>query len=407
VRRTQSGVAGAYRRGVVATADRPVQGPPAWLPNGARVVLLSAVIAVVQVAGSFGAQSHHGSEDFRSLDAFAVVLLLAGPLALLFRRRAPGGVLLIVMAVTLVYDVRNYPDGPVYISLVVALIAAILMGRRTLALIATVGCYVAFMWLPWLVGTKSAPSLGALLGVGAWLAVIFTFAEIVRVRRTGAMEAWRTREEEARRRASEERLRIAQELHDVLAHNISLINVQAGVALHLMDEQPEQARTALTAIRDASKDALGELRSVLDILRQSGEAPRSPTAGIADLPRLVAGAEATGLRVHLDVASPLPPLLPGVDLAAYRIVQEALTNVTRHARAGMATVRISVDSDQLVVEVTDDGLGAAAAPSSVGGGNGLPGMRERAVALGGHLDAAPVPGGGFGVRAMLPVDRPA
>jgi signal transduction histidine kinase len=371
-------------------------------------VLLSTVIAIVQVAGSFGAAHRHAEPHVRSLDALAVVLLLAGPVALLFRRRAPGAVLLFVMAVTLVYVVSDYPEGPVYLSLVVALFGAIFMGRRTLALIASVGCYVAFMWLPWLVGTKSAPSLGALLGVGAWLVVIFTIAEIVRVRRTGAMEAWRTRDEEAKRRASEERLRIAQELHDVLAHNISLINVQAGVALHLMDEQPDQARTALTAIRDASKDALGELRSVLDILRQSGEAPpRSPTAGLADLARLVAGAEATGLTVHVDVVSPLPPLLPGVDLAAYRIVQEALTNVTRHARAHAATVQISADDGQLVVEVSDDGLGAAAAPSVVGGGNGIPGMRERAAALGGKLEAGPRPGIGFAVRAVLPVERPA
>ena len=156
----------------------------------------------------------------------------------------------------------------------------------------------------------------------------------------------------------------------------------------------------------AGKDALGELRSVLDILRQSGEAPpRSPTAGLADLPRLVAGAEATGLRVHVDVASRLPALPPGVDLAAYRIVQEALTNVTRHAHARTAAVRISADGDDLVVEVTDDGLGAGAGPSTVGGGNGIPGMRERAAALGGHLDAAPRPGGGYAVRGVLPVDR--
>jgi signal transduction histidine kinase len=390
---------------VVATADRPLQAPPAWLSDRTRIVLLSVVLAVVQVGGSFGAEHQHAQGHFRSLDALAVVLLVAGPVALLFRRRAPGVVLLAVMAVTLVYVVRNYPNGPVYLSLVVALFGAILAGRRALALVATGGCYVAFMWLPWLVGTKSAPSLGALLGVAAWLAVVFTAAEIVRVRRTGAVDAWRTREEEARRRASEERLRIAQELHDVLAHNISLINVQAGVALHLMDEQPEQARSSLTAIRDASKDALGELRSVLEILRQSGESPpRSPTAGLADLRRLVAGAEATGLTVNVEMQSPLPSLPPGVDLAAYRIVQEALTNVTRHADARRATVRISNDDGVLTVAVTDDGRGELARAGTAGSGSGIVGMRERAVALGGDLDAGPAPGGGFAVKARLPTD---
>src|SRR5205823_9102116 len=242
---------------------------------------------------------------------------------------------------------------------IIAFFTAVTMGRRRAAIATLFAGYAGFMWLGWVVGTQPFPSWGELLGVGAWLLGLLAASEIVRVRRSGAIEAWRTREEEARRRASEERLRIAQELHDVLAHNISLINVQAGVALHLMDEQPEQARTALTAIREASKDALGELRSVLDILRQSGEEPpRSPTAGLDDLPRLIAGAEAAGLIVHPDIR-PLPPLPPGVDLAAYRIVQEALTNVTRHAHARSATVRIAHDDGAAIAEVLDDGVGMA------------------------------------------------
>jgi len=308
-----------------------------------------------------------------------------------------------VLGVTLTYVVRDYPDGPVYISLVVAFFTAVTMGRRRVAVAALLLGYPLMLWLGWVIGTRPAPGLGSILGVAAWLFVLLAVSEIVRVRRTGAIEAWRTREEEARRRASEERLRIAQELHDVLAHNISLINVQAGVALHLMDEQPEQARTALTAIREASKDALGELRSVLDILRQSGEAPpRSPTAGLDDLPRLIAGAEGAGLTVRTDIR-PLPPLPPGVDLAAYRIVQEALTNVTRHAHARSATVRIAYDAGSVVVEVLDDGAGMVASSTSAGGGNGIPGMRERAAALGGELSAGPGPAGGFLVRATLPV----
>ena len=311
---------------------------------------------------------------------------------------------MLVLGVTVTYVVRDYPNGPIYLSLIIAFFTAVTRGRRRVAVAALLAGYPLMLWLGWIVGTRPAPGIGSILGVAAWLFVLLAVSEIVRVRRTGAMEAWRTREEEARRRASEERLRIAQELHDVLAHNISLINVQAGVALHLMDEQPEQARTALTAIREASKDALGELRSVLEILRQSGEAPpRSPTAGLDDLLRLVAGAEAAGLDVRTDVR-PLPrPLPPGVDLAAYRIVQEALTNVTRHARARSATVRIAYDEGAVVVEVVDDGVGSAGVTPSIGGGNGIPGMRERAAALGGDLSAEPAPGGGFVVRATLPV----
>jgi len=390
----------------VVTTEPAIAGRrPVWPSRGARDVLTAIAIAVVQVAGSFGAAHRHSASGSRSLDAIAIVLLLVSPLALAFRRRAPAAVLVIVLAVTVAYTARGYPDGPVYLSLVVAFFTAVTMGRRRAAIASLLCGYVLILWLPWLIGTKSAPGLGAILGVGAWLLVLLAAAEIVRVRRTGAIEAWRTREEEARRRASEERLRIAQELHDVLAHNISLINVQAGVALHLMDEQPEQARSSLTAIRDASKDALAELRSVLDILRQSGEAPpRSPTAGLADLPRLVEGTQATGLTVRTDVQLPPQPLPPGVDLAAYRIVQEALTNVTRHAGARSASVRIGHDDGALTVEVTDDGRGEPTYAGTQGSGSGIAGMRERAAALGGQLDAGPRTGGGFAVTASLPLE---
>src|SRR5205085_772573 len=243
----------------------------------------------------------------------------------------------------------------------------------------------------------------AALGLAAWLLVLGTVSEVIRTRRERAVEIWRTRAEESRRRASEERLRIAQDLHDVLAHNISLINVQAGVALHLMDEQPEQARSALTAIRQASKEALGELRSVLGVLRQvDEEPPRAPTPGLADLDDLVRGTEAAGLAVRTHIDDTPRPLPAGVDLAAYRIVQEALTNVARHAGPAVATVRVAYGDGELTVEVEDDGRGRAPTSTS-GGGNGIPGMRERAAALGGRLETGPRPGGGFRVQARLPV----
>ena len=188
----------------------------------------------------------------------------------------------------------------------------------------------------------------------------------------------------------------------MLAHDISLISVQAGVALHLMDEQPDQARTALTAIKAASKDALGELRSVLDVLRQGDEGPpRSPTAGLEDLDRLVAGAAAAGIDVRVVTSGTPRRLPPTVDLAAFRIVQESLTNVTRHAGPATATVSLTYGDGDLTVEVEDDGRAANGAPAP-GAGNGIRGMQERAAALGGTLDAGPKPGGGFRVRAKLP-----
>jgi signal transduction histidine kinase len=219
------------------------------------------------------------------------------------------------------------------------------------------------------------------------------------------LAAERTRAEEARRRAGEERMRIARELHDVLAHNISLINVQAGVALHLMDEQPGQSRSALQAIKQASNDALGELRSVLDVLRQGEEAPpRAPASGLAHLDSLVAGAGATGLTVRTEVEGTPRPLPAGTDLAAYRIVQESLTNVTRHAGPASATVLVRYGQDNLTVQVDDDGTGPLATRTNGPGGTGIRGMRERVAALGGELSAGPRPGGGFRVLARLPLD---
>jgi signal transduction histidine kinase len=227
---------------------------------------------------------------------------------------------------------------------------------------------------------------------------------MLRFRRERATARARTLEEEARRRTSEERLRIARELHDVVAHNISLINVQAGSALHLIDQQPERARTALSAIKVASKETLVELRSVLGVLRQVDEAaPRSPAPGLGRLDEIVSRASSAGLPVAVEVEGASNGLPPGVDRAAYRIVQEALTNVTRHAGPARATVRISYGERDVVLQIDDDGLGGTTngSPST---GNGILGMRERAAALGGTVQTGPRPGGGFRVRAWLPVD---
>ena len=360
---------------------------------------LALATAIVQVVGTLLAGRHQ--PERQSFDALAAVLLVAGPAALVVRCRFPVPVLAWTFVTTLAYAALEYPRGPIFFALIAAFFTAVLAGRRREAWASLAVGYVSFLWLV----DGRAPSLLAAAGLLAWFIVLATTAEILRSRLERRAQLARTKEEEARRRASEERLRIARELHDVLAHDISLINVQAGVALHLMDAHPEQARTALTAIKAASKDALGELRSVLDVLRQAGESPpRAPTAGLDHLDRLVSGAAAAGIDVRLVTEGTPRPLPPGVDLAAFRIVQEALTNVTRHAGPATATVSLTYGEHALTIEIEDDGRGAASPNGSGGGGNGIPGMRERAAALGGRLEAGPRPEGGFRVRAWLPVD---
>lgn len=362
----------------------------------ARFVVPGAVGAI-QLFAAAGVSRHTGV----ALPAIAVVGLAVTAAALLWRRRRPVAVLFFVLVVTFALDALWRVDGPIFLALIVAFVSAVLRGHRAPAVAALVLGYVGFTWVSPLVRGETLPGAAHALGAAAWLLVVFAAAEAARGRRERASEYRRRRREEGRRRASEERLRIAQELHDVLAHNISLINVQAGVALHLMDEQPEQARSALTAIKQASNEALGELRSVLDILRQRGEdAPRVPTSGLADLDHLVERHRAAGLDVAVQMTGTPRPLPPGVDLAAYRIVQESLTNVTRHADVTTATVVIDYADEHVSVRVDDAGHGGAVQDSD---GNGIAGMTERAAALGGTLTAGPRPSGGFSVSAVLPL----
>ena len=346
------------------------------------------------------------------LDAGAYALLVLGPLALVLRQRYVREELMFVFAVTVAYVARGYPLGPNFLSLGVAIVSALFAGERAIAWTAIGVGWLLFLTLPWALGHSGGPNVLAALAIAAWLLVALASAEAVRGRQERFAQAKRERELQSRRQADEERLRIAQELHDVLAHNISLINVQSGVALHLMDEKPEQARIALTAINDASADALREVRAVLGVLRGThAQAPRTPTAGLDGLDDLVARTTAAGVGVTLEVHGERRPLPASIDLAAFRIVQESLTNIVRHAGAGAATVELTYGADELTVQVDDDGRGRGASggrrEASVldgeGGGNGIPGMRERADALGGTLDAGPRSSGGFRVRARIPL----
>ena len=217
-----------------------------------------------------------------------------------------------------------------------------------------------------------------------------------------AEEAERTRDEAARREAVEERLRIARELHDALTHSISVIQIQAGVAVHLARKRGEEVPSALAAIQEAGADAARELRATLSVLRREEDHDGS---GLGKLPSLIARARAAGLPVTLNVTGAERPLPPDVDQAVYRIVQEALTNVTRHAGQARSSVRIGYEEDALTVQVDNDGTVTSPVPSATG--LGLIGMRERVSALGGRLDAGQRAGGGFQVRAELPLSETA
>jgi signal transduction histidine kinase len=364
--------------------------------NPVRVALVLALIQTVVTRAVAG--SHAGK-----LDVLAYLLLLAGPAALLFRRLAPVPVLAVSLAATVAYALLDYPGGPTFLAAVVAVFVAIGAGHRRETWILTGLAYAAYV-----AGTRV---LGDAILVGAWLLVLVMLAEARRVQlaRFAEMarlrgEQARTRAEQGRRQASEERLRIARELHDVLGHHLSLIRVQAGVGLHLMDAQPEQARAALTTIKSASDEALAEVRSVLGILRtEQDTAPRTPAPGLDRVPELAADA---GFEVRTETSGTPRPLPAAVDRAAYRIVQEALTNVRRHAGPGAtATVSIEYGGRELTVQIDDDGRGAGDGPGDgdADPGAGIAGMRERAAALGGDLSAGPRTGGGFRVRASLPL----
>ncbi|TDD65825.1 sensor histidine kinase [Actinomadura rubrisoli] len=392
-------------------------------------------LALFQVFGTMAAQhsgergergggpwSHGGGgpPDYgiKELDGLGIALLLAGPALLLLRRRHPAFTLVATGLVTGLYFLRGYTYGPAPFAAGVAMLAAVTAGHRLLAWAGTGAALAAFFGITAVIGIPlerrgeagrlfpvEEPTLPGTAFVLGWALVVLVTAELLRMRAQKAAEAARTRAEEERRQASEERLRMARELHDVLAHNISMINVQAGVALHLMDDDPEQARTALAAIKEASKEALTEMRGVIGALRAQGEsAPRSPTAGLARLEDLLARARSAGLQVEAEITGDRRPLHAGTDLAAFRIVQESLTNVTRHAGSGPVTarVRIAYGEHEIEVRVEDDGRGVPLLDDHPGG-SGIRGMRERAAALGGTFAAGPRTGGGFQVRATLPL----
>ncbi|MFE7208906.1 sensor histidine kinase [Streptomyces sp. NPDC057611] len=375
---------------------------------------LAAGVLVCMVVGSFvGPRGDHVvSWGVRRPELLSLVLMVLGAAALVFRRRAPRTVLAVTGTMSVIEFVTGDPRASVAMSAVVALFTAaaatdrlttLRLGLTTMTVLT--GAAMLAGPMPWYAQEN--------LTIFAWTGMAAAGGDAVRSRRAfvhaireRAERAERTREEEARRRVAEERLRIARDLHDVVAHHIALVNVQAGVAAHVMDKRPDQAKEALGHVREASRSALDELRATVGLLRQSGdpEAPTEPAPGLDRLDELAGTFRSAGLHVEVARADHGTTLPAAVDLAAFRVIQEALTNVQKHAgtqaKAEVSVVRVG---PHIEITVLDDGAGEAAGPQA-GGGHGLLGMRERVTALAGALTTGPRYGGGFRVHAILPVE---
>ncbi|MCD7441152.1 sensor histidine kinase [Streptomyces lincolnensis] len=342
-----------------------------------------------------------GEPPGTDLDVLGYVLLAAGGLALVARRRAP----LAVLAVTGVCAVGYLAAGfdALSVPYLVAVYGAVRAGHRTFTVVVSVTMLVVLQLTALVlrdgpVGEGWAQARHVL--EIAWLIAAFAAGEALRQAERRADEAERTREETARRRADEERLHIARELHDSLTHQISIIKVQSEVAVHVARRRGEQVSEALLAIQEAGREATRELRATLEALRDDDT---TPPRGLDHIPELVEQSRRAGLDTTLTIDGKRSDVPAAVSRTAYRIVQESLTNVARHAGAATASVRIDYRADSLAVQVDDDGK---ATPDTVPTpGLGLLGMRERVTALGGRLRAQPRDEHGFTVRAELPVEQ--
>jgi signal transduction histidine kinase len=383
------------------TLSRSARG---WLVDGAIAVVFTTFCLVV-------GRTIASNNDER-FDAWTILtgLIIGG--VLVFRRVAPEATLAVTVAGLGVWTLADFAGGPIYLAPLVPLYTLAVLGLRRRTVIAVVAMTIAFVVIS-LLSDERAAHIGFLIAFAGWAGGAIFLGTAQRNRRAylaqleqRARDLEETREEEARRRVAEERLRIARDLHDVIAHGIATIHMQSGAALHVLGRHPEQAAPALAAVKQLSKETLQELRATLDVLRASdaetGEAaPLAPTPGLDRLDTLVDVTRRAGLPVELHVVGTEAPRPAAVDVAAYRIVQESLTNVMRHAgERARAIVTVSHGDHAVDIDVVDDGLGAAA--PQVNGGHGIVGMRERAATVGGTVAAGANPGGGFRVRAHLP-----
>jgi len=391
----------------VAVRWRRWHGSPVW------DAVLALVVTALLVLGSLGEGNPKNPSDHAQFRGHpvphpgaALLLVAVACLALAWRCRWPVPVLAVSVGAVTVYSLLGYVNGASLIAPVLALYAVAVRVSTRQAVAAAVVTLAVLM-----TATAVRNPFGHISGGGfdllPGMVAAALFAGIaVANRRAYAASLLDRAEQDARRRVDEERLRIARELHDVVAHTMATINVQAGVAAHVLSTHPEAAAESLQAIKAASKEGLRELRAILNVLRQADDAdPTQPAPGTAQLEALITGARRAGLETAFTVTGDPVRLPAAVDLAAYRIVQESLTNTIRHAGPATAAVSLSYREDELQIEVTDTGQGPPAGATSAG--HGLAGMRERAAAVGGTLQAAPGPGGGYRVAARLPLTDPA
>jgi signal transduction histidine kinase len=327
------------------------------------------------------------------MDVWGRVLILGATLPLAVRRIWPLAALALATAATSTYLVLGYPYGPILLALGVAVYTvAVLLPARPATIAAAIALVVLLLHV---VFDEPGSALWGIIPGSAWVVVPFAVGRLVR---TGRETAARARTDLIQRQAYEERLRVAQEVHDVVGHGLAAIHMQAEIALHVLPRRPEQAEPALRAISRTSKQALDELRATLALVRRGSE-PRTPGPGLSQLDDLATRMAGTGVTVTVTVSGLVRDIPSAADLAAYRIVQEALTNVLRHAGTSSAAVTVFYGPKELAVEVTDSGRG----PTGSDGGHGIAGMRERVAALDGRFEAGPRPGGGFRVSARFPL----
>ena len=378
----------------------------------------AVVAAVVLVLGTIGAAVLQGGRAPRALDFWAFLLIvLAATATVVLRRRAPVWALTLAMAALSGYLFAGYPYGPVQLCMIITMFE---VARQRPLRVSLPVCGLAAIVAAATVASRMAhevdnPALLSLAWMG-WVVLPWSLGALVH-----AMSAARERSrlELTARVALEERMKIAAEVHDVAGHGFAVVAMQAGVALLVFDEQPEQARKSLEAIQATSVKSLTELRSMLDTFhpsgpdglgkatapdgdpRTGGEPDSAGDAGLAGLDELLEQVRAGGLPVELDAEQLGTALAEDIDVVAYRVVQESLTNVLRHAGETTADVRIAQQEDELVVQVTDRGRGVHREQSRLG--RGLTGMRSRVEDVGGRLEVGPREGGGFRVVAHLPL----
>jgi signal transduction histidine kinase len=393
---------------------RNVEGvtmPTGLRRRGVQDVLIGVVFYLSVMAITIRIDNAESSTPGHRFDALTAFLILGASICLAFRHRFPRLHVYVILVLTITYIARDYVGGPFFLAIFIAIgtAASVLPSRE--AMRPAVISFVALAVSGFFVDSEEASGWVHLLYL-SWAVVAFLAGKGIRDRRellAGLRDRNQyledTREEEARRRVAEERVRIARDLHDIVAHNIAGISLQAATGAHVAETHPDKAREALLAIKDASRQTLEELRSTLHLLRQGEEdVPLAPTPGLDALADLVDAVVGNGVPTTLEVLGDVDTVPDAVAGAAYRIVQESLTNVMRHAGPAQASVVVDRVGEGLTVRIEDDGRGVSANVDEPPTGHGLSGMRERALALGGTVEAGPRPGGGYRVRAWLPVE---